>query len=123
MPAAHIRIEVAGGLDAFHCPACGTGVFSPDQGFVEGCCPHFRLFVDWVGEVWLAEPEDLPEAARASQEAVWRVWLETGGDVQAALPRWAEALPASAVLLSLVEPWRGGGHEESRVVVGLDLAA
>lgn len=120
-----VELIVENGLDRFHCPACGTGLLIPEEGFVESTCPHLRFFLDWVDEMYLAEAKSVAPAARANQEKLLKLWQDYQDDESAyqeeALAKLIEALPGSAVVFRVEEPARGGGHDVSITYWGIDF--
>jgi endogenous inhibitor of DNA gyrase (YacG/DUF329 family) len=62
-----VELEHANGIASFHCPVCGEGVVSAEEGICEQRCKHVILIHDWMGE-WLprdARIEQLIEKAVA----------------------------------------------------------
>ena len=117
--AAQATVEVAFGLDGLYCPKCGRVIFDEQISWDESECPHVRFVEDWVGDLWVAPPESVPEEQR-----FYLRWLssptgpEWGDDPLDTLCRY---LPASCLVLTVAEPGRGVGSAGATVTVGLDL--
>ena len=110
MAAPVASIEALNGFDSLHCPACGHIIFGEDQ-TDDGFCPHLVFFVDWVGELSFGHGGE-EGASTEEQERLLTAW-EGAEDADQAVRAMADALPSHAVVLELVEPARGGGHDGS----------
>jgi hypothetical protein len=119
MPAPRARVEVEHGLDDLHCPVCATPVYTAADGPAEQTCEHVRFFIDWEGELALAEPESFLGDDRAVQQAVLDL-VEGTESWDEFLDKVPAVLPSSALVLELVRPG-GGGGEEATAVVAFDF--
>lgn len=117
MPAPRARVEVQHGLDDLHCPICAAPVYTAEEGPAEQTCEHVRFFIDWEGELALAEPESFVGDDRAVQQAVLDL-VEGTDSWEEFLDKVPAVLPSSALLLELVRP---DGEGESSAVVAFDF--
>lgn len=111
MAGAFVPIEIDGGISSLKCPITGMTVINEENGFdVEGeHSPHLRFFADWIGNIYVAEPGDLP-AEQAEYQARLINWLEetrSEPDMDAINARCVEILPSSAFLLQVMDPPQG----------------
>lgn len=109
MSASVIQISVPNGIGNFYCPACGTAICVVDEGLAENLCEHVSFLVDWVDELTVGDA--IPPALAAAIEDAY----ENGTEALAA------TLPDTAVVFELIEPGRGGGHDGSELVLGIDF--
>ncbi len=111
MSASLAEIVIKSGIKALRCPITGKSVIVEGEGFDPEArhTPHLRFFVDWIGEVWFADPADLPEEQAAYQEKVIRIWTnQKDSDNQNKLiARCLKVLPASCVVLEILNPPTG----------------
>lgn len=119
MPASRARVEVEHGLDDLHCPVCATPVYTAADGPAEQTCEHVRFYIDWEGELALAEPESFLGADRDVQQALLDL-VEGTDSWDEFLERVPAVLPSSALVLEFVRP---EGDEETNAVVAFDFTA
>ena len=111
MAGAFVPIEIDGGISSLKCPITGMVVIDEENGFdVEAeHSPHLRFFADWIGNIYVADPADLP-AEQAEYQARLIDWLEetrSEPDMDAMNARCVEILPSSALLLQFMDPPQG----------------
>lgn len=101
MPAALAEIEVGEDIFGLKCPITGVTVLPEMASFNMGAdhSPHLRLF-ECEGEVWVADPDDLPAEHAAIQRQVIQI-LSDGSfaDADEAFLACIEVMPASALFL------------------------
>ena len=120
------RIEIDNGLSALKCPVTGIDVFGIEQGFSSNPnhSPHLRFFIDWIGGMSVAEAKDLPTD---QVEYLGKIHSLFNGDendemcLDEQIDNILEILPKSALVLEIVEPPRGGGHDGDTCYVGFDF--
>jgi hypothetical protein len=121
MPAARAKVVTENGLKNLFCMACGAPVYTEAEGHAEHTCEHVRFFIDWDGELSLSDPEDSTGADRGHQQAIVDV-VESTNSWDEFLTKVTEALPASVLILEVVDPARSGGKDDARAVIGFDIA-
>jgi hypothetical protein len=108
MAASIAEIEIEGGIVALKCPITGIEVITPEEGFNPEAehSPHLRFFVDWIGGVWVANPDDLPDEQAQYQEKIISIFAnQSEADNQNALiAKCVEVLPNSAFVLEILDP-------------------
>ena len=108
MPAAFAELVVKGGLKGLKCPLTGIDVFGPDDGFDSNGdhSPYLRVFVDWVGGVWAADPTELAGEDQQIQKDVIRIFENPGeDDMQYCLiEECVRRLSNSALVLAILDP-------------------
>lgn len=115
-----VVVEAENGFSSLHCPRCGDVVF--DEEPREAFCSHLIFFIDWIAELYLSETPT-PTIDASLLERLRTAWEEDeDASIESAVSRMAELLPASAFVLQMVEPARGGGHDGSVVFAAFDLA-
>lgn len=112
MSASLAEIVIKGGIKALRCPITGKPVIVEEEGFDAEArhTPHLRFFVDWVGEVWVVDPADLPADQAAYQEKVIRIWTnpKDSDNQNKLIARCLKVLPASCVVFEILNPPTGG---------------
>ncbi|MDF1504254.1 hypothetical protein [Roseisolibacter sp. H3M3-2] len=121
MPASRARVEVEHGLDDLHCPVCAAPVYTAADGPSEQTCEHVRFFIDWEGELALAEPDSFVGDDQKVQQAIIDL-VEGTESWDDFLDKVPAVLPASALVLELVHP-AGRDGEEATAVVAFDFTA
>jgi len=115
MSASVVELKIEGGVKKFFCPACGEAWLVEGEGMTDKSCEHLLAVVDWVGE--------FQAGSHLSEEQATRFeGILVEGDHEHPLQELARILPASAAIIELVEPARGGGHSDASVVFIMDLA-
>ena len=109
MNASVVQISVPNGIKNFYCPACGAVILGVDEGLAETLCEHVSFLVDWADELTVGDT--LPPALVTAIEDAYPNGTEA----------LADTLPDTAVVFKLIEPGRGGGHDGSEFVLGLDF--
>ena len=128
MPASRVQVEVENGFPNLHCPACGSAVYTEEEGTAEQTCEHVRFFIDWSGELSLAEPDSFAGEDQARQQRIIEL-VESTDSWDDFLEKVAAALPESVLILELSDPERGEGDDEddeetgANAVVAFDFAA
>ena len=127
MAASFAELEIKGGVRALKCPITGIDTIAPDEGFDPEAehSPHLRFFVDWIGEVWLANPEDLPDEQARYQEEIRSIFTNASeSDNQNSLiAKCVKVLPKSALVLEILNPPAGGGFDGEVCYACFDLGA
>lgn len=121
MPASRVQVEVPDGLRSLFCLACGAPVYTEEEGQAEHGCDHVRFFIDWNGELSLADPEGSSGADVALQQAIVDV-VEATANWDEFLTKVAEVLPASVVVMEITKPASPGQKKGARAVVAFDIA-
>lgn len=110
MPASLAEIEIHHGISELRCPITGIHVIAPETGFEPkgSHSPHLRFFVDWIGEVWAADPEDLPDHQAQYQREIIRIFTNPPEEdnQNALIAKCIEVLPKSALILEILDPPR-----------------
>ena len=72
MAASLVELVIPGGIVSLKCPRSGMDVIVEEEGFDPDAdhSPHLRFFIDWVGDIYCANPEDLPEDQAAYQREI-----------------------------------------------------
>lgn len=128
MPASRVQIEVEEGIPDLYCPACASAVYTAQDGPAEQTCEHVRFFIDWEGELALAEPDAFAGEDAARQQRIIDL-VEQTDSWDEFLTKVLELLPASAMILELSQPARGADDdaddedEGATAVVAFDFAA
>ena len=129
MPASRVQIEVEEGVPDLYCPACAAPVYTDQDGPAEQTCEHVRFFIDWEGELALAEPEAYAGDDAARQQRIIDL-VEQTDSWDEFLTKVVALLPASAMILELSQPARGEGPAEDEdddegatAVVAFDFAS
>jgi len=116
MGATLVELAVEGGLPTLRCPVTGEVVFDEERGFDETRThgPYLRFFVDWVGQLFIARGEGLPEHQDAYIETVARLWIDHPQEqtIHALMETARTYLPASALILEVHDPPRGAYEGE-----------
>jgi hypothetical protein len=121
MPASRAKVEVENGLKNLFCMACGAPVYTEAEGHAEHTCEHVRFFIDWDGELSLSDPEGSTGADQAHQQAIVDV-VESTNSWDEFLTKVAEVLPASVLILEVIDAARGARKDDARAVIGFDIA-
>lgn len=123
MSASRIQVEVEEGVPDLYCPVCAAPVYTEQEGPAEQTCEHVRFFIDWEGELALAEPEAFTgEDAERQQRIIDLVEQTESWDEF--LTKVLAVLPSSAMILELSQP--AGEDEEDEgatAVVAFDFSA
>src|SRR3982750_2047496 len=119
MPASRVQLEIPNGLLNLSCPACASPVYTEAEGPVEHTCEHVRFFIDREGELSLPDPESLDGEDQRRQQAIVDLVEETES-WDDFLTEAAKIMPASVLILEVVEP-NGNDGEGSQSVVAFDL--
>ena len=127
MPASRVQIEVEEGVPDLYCPACAAAVYTAEDGPAEQTCEHVRFFIDWEGELALAEPEAYAGDDAARQQRIIDL-VEQTDSWDEFLTKVVALMPASAMILELSQPARGEGGDDDEdegatAVVAFDFAA
>lgn len=130
MPASRVQIEVEDGVPDLYCPACAAPVYTQEDGAAEQTCEHVRFFIDWEGELSLAEPESFGGEDAERQQRIIDL-VEQTDSWDEFLDKVVTVLPASAMVLELSQPDRAGGESEddgeeeegATAVVAFDFAS
>ena len=127
MPASRVQIEVEEGVPDLYCPACAAAVYTAEDGPAEQTCEHVRFFIDWEGELALAEPESFSGEDAERQQRIIDL-VEQTDSWDEFLTKVVELLPASAMILELSQPAQDGGEDDEEdegatAVVAFDFAA
>jgi len=125
MPASRVQIEVEEGVPDLYCPACAAAVYTAEDGPAEHTCEHVRFFIDWEGELALAEPDSFAGEDAERQQRIIDL-VEQTDSWDEFLTKVVAMLPASAMILELSQPARGEGEDEddgATAVVAFDFAA
>ena len=125
MPASRVQIEVEEGVPDLYCPACAAAVYTAEDGPAEQTCEHVRFFIDWEGELALAEPDAFSGEDAERQQRIIDL-VEQTDSWDEFLTKVVAMLPASAMILELSQPAQGEGEEEedgATAVVAFDFAA
>ena len=126
MPASRVQIEVEEGVPDLYCPACAAAVYTEQDGPAEQTCEHVRFFIDWEGELALAEPDAYAGDDAARQQRIIDL-VEQTDSWDEFLTKVVAMLPASAMILELSQPGRGEGDDDedegATAVVAFDFAA
>ncbi len=120
MPATRATIVVPDRLQSLFCMACGHPVYTVRDGQSEETCDHVRFFIDWDGEISLADPASSTGSDRVQQQLIVDV-IESTESWDDFLAKAAELLPASVLMLEVQEAARESG-DGSRAIVGFELA-
>lgn len=108
MAASLAEIEISGGVFALKCLVTGIDVIDPEKGFDPEFehSPHLRFFVDWIGEVWVANPGDLPDEQARYQEKIISIFENSSedDDQNSLIDKCVEVLPRSALVLEILNP-------------------
>ena len=111
MPASLAEIEIEGNISALKCPVTGIAVLVEEEGFDDAAdhSPHLRFFVDWIGQVWVANPDDLSPDDAIIQSRIIEVFkksadYETQNDV---IEECRQLLPKSALVFEILDPPAG----------------
>ena len=126
MPASRVQIEVEEGVPDLYCPACAAAVYTAEDGPAEQTCEHVRFFIDWEGELALAEPESFSGEDAERQQRIIDL-VEQTDSWDEFLTKVVALMPASAMILELSQPARGEGDDDedegATAVVAFDFAA
>lgn len=129
MPASRVQVEVENGFPNLHCPVCGAAVYTEAEGTVEQTCEHVRFFIDWTGELSLAEPDSFAGEDQARQQQIIDL-VESTESWDDFLDKVTQALPESVLILELSDPEHAGGDDEegeeqagANAVIAFDFAA
>ena len=78
MPATMAEIAGKGAMPELYCPVTGRLVYQQDMGFEEDRehSPHLRFFIDWIGQVWVADPQAFPENVQAYLRQIAGIWQD-----------------------------------------------
>ena len=109
MPAALAEIEVEEDLFGLKCPITGVVVLPAMAPFdpTTDQSPHLRLF-EFEGDIWVADPEDLPGKHADIQREV--IQILSGGsfdDTDEALLECIKVMPPSALFLHVYVKQKG----------------
>ncbi len=109
MTASVAKIVIEGGISALYCPVTGRRVFKEGFDSESNHSPHLRFFVNWIGEVWVAKPEDLPTEQADYQRKIIGIWEEPDEDdsQNSLIAKCADVLPSSAFILEILDPPQG----------------
>jgi hypothetical protein len=130
MPASRVQVEVENGFANLHCPVCGAAVYTEAEGTADHTCEHVRFFIDWTGELSLAEPDSFAGEDQARQQQIIEL-VESTESWDDFLDKVTAALPESVLILELSDPEReGAGGEDddeepatgANAVVAFDFA-
>ncbi len=129
MPASRVQIEVEDGVPDLYCPACAAPVYTQEDGTAEQTCEHVRFFIDWEGELSLAEPDSFGGEDAERQQRIIDL-VEQTDSWDEFLDKVVNVLPASAMVLELSQPDRESGEgsddeegEGGTAVVAFDFAS
>ncbi|MGZ8469886.1 MAG: hypothetical protein ACXWZS_02450 [Gemmatirosa sp.] len=111
MPASRVSIEVEEGVPDLYCPACAAPVYTQEEGTAEQTCEHVRFFIDWEGELSLAEPDSFAGEDAERQQRIIDL-VEQTDSWDEFLDKVVTVLPGSAMVLELSQPDRAGGEGE-----------
>ena len=108
MPASFGEVVVEGGLPGLKCPVTGVDVYRSGDGFDSSAdhSPYLRVFVDWVGGVWAADPVDLSEEQCQTQRDLIEIFENSSEDElqNDLVERCVRRLPESAVVFEILDP-------------------
>ena len=120
------ELEIPNGVKSLHCPITGMPVMTEEDGFDESAehSPHLRFVVDWIGGIWIADQENLKDGARISVSKITETFSSAGEDesINDTIAKVCDILPSSALIMELLEPARGGGHQSSVFYACFDFA-
>ncbi len=123
--ASFATVEIVDGVSSLRCPITGKAVIVEEQGFDPAALhsPHIRFFVDWIGQIWIADPASLPHDHADYQSALEEVLSNPldGEDLESMITRCLAVLPSSALVLEISNPARGGGFDGETIYVCWDL--
>lgn len=102
------------GVRSLHCPITGRAVITEEDGLDTDAehSPHLRFAVDWLGGVWVADGEGMPEDTALYLKTIAQFFenREESQTINDLIAKACGVLPQSALVLELQEPARGGGH-------------
>lgn len=108
MTASLAELKIEGGIAAFKCPITGMDITTQDEGFDSSAhhSPHLRFFVDWIGGIWAANPQDLPVEQEKYQKELISIFKNEGlyESQNDMIARCAIALPESVLILEILNP-------------------
>lgn len=111
MAASLAKIEIDGGISGLRCPITGIPVITEGEGFNPDAAqsPHLRFFVDWVANVWVADPSDLTAEHANYQSKVVEILANNSDedDQNTLVSRCIKVLPSSVVVFEIRNPPSG----------------
>lgn len=111
MPGSLAELVIDGGIAELKCPVTGIPLIVQDEGFDSDAhhSPHLRFFLDWDGQAWVVDPDDLPyEQARDQRRLVEILTNDEAFDSQhAMIDACVAALPGSGLVLEILDPPEG----------------
>lgn len=111
MPASLAEIEIEGGISALKCPITGIDLIVEEEGFNETAAhsPYLRFFVDWIGQIWVANPDDLSSEQSRNQREIIEIFARKDNEVtqNETIEEVRQILPKSAVILEILDPPQG----------------
>ena len=121
------KIEVHNGLSTLKCPVTGIDVFDSEESYSEDRqhSPYLRFFIDWIGGMSVAKAIDLPADQIQYLGKIHSLFEYNQDDEMSfdeKLEQILEILPKSALVLEIVEPPRGGGHDGDTCFVCFDFS-
>ena len=126
MAASLAELEIEGGITGLKCPLTGIDVILHEEGFDSGAghSPHLRFFVDWIGQVWAADPTDLPSDQAEYQRRIVGIFkdISENKNQKSVIAECLEVLPKSALILEILDP-PAGSFDGSVCYAGFDFGA
>ena len=111
MPVSITELVISGGIAALFCPVTGVPIIKKEVGFDEKDeqSPHLRFFVDWIGQVWAVDPDELHPENQDYQNEVIKIWTkhDEKSNQNDLIAECLPHLPGSALVLEILDPPRG----------------
>jgi hypothetical protein len=109
MPATMAEIAGQGAMPELYSPVTGRLVYRQGMGFKEDAkhSPHLRFFIDWIGQVWVADPQAFSENVQAYLQQIVDIWQDEQNEDEsqnALVAKCLEVLPQSAFVLEILDP-------------------
>lgn len=126
MAAALTEIAIRGGIKSLKCPITGIDVVVEEEGFDSDAehSPHLRFFIDLIGEIYFADPADLPPDQALYQHQLVAIFANESEEIDqnTLVDKCLEVLPKSALVLEILNP-PGGSYDGDIFYACFDLSS
>jgi len=126
MTASLTEITIRDGITNLKCPITGIDVVVVEKGFDSDAehSPHLRFFIDWIGEIYFADPADLPPDQALYQHKLVAIFTNESEEIDqnTLVDKCLEVLPKSALVLEILNP-PGGSYDGDIFYACFDLGS